>query len=45
MSWLKTFIGLIVTSILVIELCAFLEGTNYINFNYLVPTLLSLIRN
>ena len=39
-NW-KTWIGLIIVCILVAELCAWLENTDYINFNFIVETLTS----
>ena len=38
---MKRIIGLIIVGVFVTELCALLEGARYINFNFLVPTILS----
>ena len=43
MKELKLWIGLIVVAVVIIEICAVLEGAGYINFNVAqVPTILSL---
>ena len=39
-NW-KTCIGLIIVCIIVAEICAAIENTDYINFNFTVETLTS----
>ena len=44
MGNIKTFIGTIIIGIIIIELCAALEGTLYINWGFVVlPTILGIL--
>lgn len=41
MKRFKLWFGLIIVGVFITELCALLEGARYINFNFIVPTILS----